>query len=384
MAVVGQFTNILGIVNGFSNGGISSGIVKYVSEYRNDEKLRQEFLISSILLSFSSALIVGILFFILKEIIAEHILHEKKFSIFIVFLIPTAFLVSFYNSLMSLLNGLQKIHIFTSLNALSGILLIIFSFILIPPFKINGVMSVLILSQAIISIFSLWVCRPFWIPDRNNIKCLIYFDKLKLLLKFSGMAITTVVTVNISQLLIRNYIIQNLSMGHAGIWQGMVKISDAYLGFITSTLAVYYLPKLSALRRNDEIKLEIISLFRVILPSLLLITIAIYSFRHFVIRCLFTESFMVMADLFAFYLIGDILKISSWLISFIMVAKAMSTTFIITELFFSLTYVILSILFMKFYGFAGVSYSWAANYFLYLLCMLFILRAFFRRNNSAC
>ena len=57
---------------------------------------------------------------------------------------------------------------------------------------------------------------------------------------------------------IRNHIISTLSVTDAGYWDAMGKISQGYLGIITGTLAVYYLPKLSNLSDKDDISLGVV------------------------------------------------------------------------------------------------------------------------------
>lgn len=68
------------------------------------------------------------------------------------------------------------------------------------------------------------------------------------------MSMIHILTVPVSFIIIRNYITDTLSMEHAGYWQGLTKISDTYLMFITMSLSVYYLPRLSEIK--DDLKLK--------------------------------------------------------------------------------------------------------------------------------
>ena len=62
------------------------------------------------------------------------------------------------------------------------------------------------------------------------------------------MAITSALTVPVSHMIVRNYIGENLSWDDAGYWQGIWYISTMYLMVITTSLSVYYLPKLSEIQ----------------------------------------------------------------------------------------------------------------------------------------
>jgi len=81
-----------------------------------------------------------------------------------------------------------------------------------------------------------------------------------------------------------------------------------------------------------------------------------------------------MRELFAWQLVGDVIKISSWLLGYIMLAKAMTRIFIITEIFSSALFVVLSIYLSNLYGVIGVTYAFAINYTIYLFIMIWIMR----------
>jgi len=102
--------------------------------------------------------------------------------------------------------------------------------------------------------------------------------------------------------------------------------------------------------------------------------LGIYIFREFAIEIAFTEKFMPMIELFKWQLIGDVIKISAWLLSYVMLAKAMTREFIYTEVFFSVSFVILSVIFIDSFGLVGITYAYSVNYFIYLLIMIFIFK----------
>lgn len=71
---------------------------------------------------------------------------------------------------------------------------------------------------------------------------------------YTLMALTTAATVPVSQMLLRGYVISEISPVEAGWWEGMNRISHMYLMVITSSFSVYYLPRLSELKDSVEIK----------------------------------------------------------------------------------------------------------------------------------
>lgn len=83
-----------------------------------------------------------------------------------------------------------------------------------------------------------------------------------------------------------------------------------------------------------------------------------------------------MIPLFKFQLLGDVLKIGSWVMAFIMLAKRLVKTFIITEIVFAATQVMLSYFFIHQYGIIGTTYAFCLNYAVYWLTMAIIMRKY--------
>ena len=153
----------------------------------------------------------------------------------------------------------------------------------------------------------------------------------------------------------------------------MNKISTTYLGVITLSLSTYYLPKISGIKVKSELLSEISKVMRLVAPATIMLGILIYLLRDFIISILFTAEFIEMRELFAVKMLGDSFKIMSWVLSFVMLAKAMTVEFILTEIIFSTGMVLLSFFLMAKYQLIGSIYAYALNYFLYLVILYFII-----------
>ena len=137
-------------------------------------------------------------------------------------------------------------------------------------------------------------------------------------------------------------------------WEAMSRLSAAYLMFVTATLSVYYLPRLSELKSFSEIKHEIVQGYKLILPVTIIGSVLIYLLRDTLIITLFTKDFLPMRDLFAWQMIGDTLKIGSWILAYVMLSQAMFKVYIVSEIFFSIGFVCLTWILTKAYGLQGV------------------------------
>ncbi|HHO42469.1 MAG TPA: O-antigen translocase [Epsilonproteobacteria bacterium] len=373
LAVVGQLQNFMSIMTTFSNGAITQGIVKYTAEYQTIEQ-RQKIFSTSIIISLACSLIISIFLFGFSKYLSELILKDVQYSsVFIVFGL-TIFLFALNTVLMSILNGQIEIKKYVFVNIISSMFSLFFTSFLIIQLNLMGALYALVVNQSVIFFVTLgFVVKSSWFK-LEYFKQGVDKESLVKLGKYSAMALTSAMTVPLSHLIVRNYIGENLSWDDAGYWQGIWYISTMYLMIVTTSLSVYYLPRLSEIQDNKEIRREILNGYKIILPIVIVLALGIYLFREIAIEIAFTEKFMPMMELFAWQLIGDVIKIASWLLGYLMLAKAMTRIFIYTEILFSVLFVILSITFIEMFGLIGTTYAFSLNYFLYLIMMICIFR----------
>lgn len=372
MAYYGQFLNTTSLLAMIGTAAISSGVVKYLAQYKDDKNLQQKVINTAFLMVFCASLIISIFTISCSRLLSQFAFKSSDYWIvYLVYGICVS-AVAFNVIFNSILNGLKKIKQLTYINITTSVIGMISMVISAYYFDLIGVL----INSSIVAFVMIWV-NVFlfrrlgikWKPDFKN------FDRgiIKKLLAFSLMAVVSGTVIPIMQIMVRNKIINTVSLNDAGYWQAVTRISDYYLGFITSVLVVYYMPRLSELTEKTEIKKEIRYGYKMILPIVGLLSFLIWLFKDFIIHVLFTPDFIAMKELFAFQLIGDFLKIGSWLLAFIMLAKAMTRTYIITEVLFAMSFVVMSYYFVDHFGVIGATYAFALNYFLYWIIMELIV-----------
>ncbi|MEO7119907.1 MAG: O-antigen flippase, partial [Ginsengibacter sp.] len=114
--------------------------------------------------------------------------------------------------------------------------------------------------------------------------------------------------------------------------------------------------------------------YKIVLPVVAVLAFAIWLLKDLIIHLLFTPEFLPMKPLFTYQLLGDFFKIGSWLLGYLMIAKAMVKSYIITEIIFATSYIILSYFFMNHFGIIGATYSFCINYGIYWISMFFIMK----------
>ena len=381
VAIIGGFTNFISLALTFANGAINNGVVKYTSEYEGNE-VKQKLLVStSVRISIYCSIIFGPILILFAPTFSTWILTNDIYENPIRVLGITIVLYSLNSLLISILNGRHQIKTYTIVNTIGSVVGLLITICLVYFFKVNGALYALVLSQSIVFFITLllilkspWFSWSYFNQPFNKVVA-------KKLGGFSLMAIASAIFIPLSQILVRNLLIDKVGINEAGFWQGMMKVSDGYLLLIITSLSTYYLPKLSSLKTDQELRNEIFNGYKIILPVVFFGCVIIFYMRFFIIRVLYTPSFSQMESLFLWQLVGDFFKMAAWVLSYLMLAKAMVKIFIITEVLFTISYVVFGFFFVHHFKLLGITMAFAFNYILYFLTMLFIFRKLiFKRN----
>ncbi len=245
--------------------------------------------------------------------------------------------------------------------------------ILAVKFHLYGALVALSIYQSVAFLVTLFLCYK-----ANWFKFSYLFGKIdKVIAKkfaaFALMALVSALCVPLSQIVIRSYLTHEFGLNYAGYWEAMVRLSAAYLMLVTTTLSVYYLPRLSELSNIQDIKKEVYLGYKFIFPLAVVGGLLVYGLRDWVIELLFSPSFLPMRDLFLWQMIGDTLKIGSWILAYLMLSKAMTKLFITIEIIFSLSLIILTYISTHIFGFEGVSIAYLVNYAMYWIVMSLLI-----------
>ena len=374
MALTGQFANTTTLLTLFASAAISVGVVKYVAEYKDDQEKQFAVIRTAFWLTVLCSAIIGVGTIAFSGILSTNVFKTNEYQIVYVLWGCFVMITTLGTLLSSILNGLKLIKYLTIISICATLFGLLNIVVMAHYF---GVLGVLISSN--FTALALFLLHLFFL---NKYKWFAYKDllkgvdkeMLKKLSAFMAMVLVSGILVPAIQLIVRDKIINDFSFTDAGHWQSVTRISDYYLGFITSVLGIYYLPRLSEITDKVELRKEIINGYKIILPAVGIMSLAIWFCRFLIIKILLTPAFEPSAILYGPQFLGDFFKIASWLLAFLMVAKGLKKTFIISEILSSVVYVGFCLFFINFYGVIGAVYGFCATYFLYLISMFIIMK----------
>ena len=372
--IIGQLQSFITIVKTLASGAIDKGVVKYTAEYNDDFPQQKKIWRTAGSICIIGSFLISFLLILFRKLISDLIFNDTSFSGILIWLAFTLLMFTLNVFLMSILNGLKEIKLYIISSIFGNIFSLAVTAILSLKFGLYGALVALTINQSIILFVTITLCiRLKWFKLKNLFGSI---DKI-VTKKIFGFALIGIISAIINpsiQIFLRNYIGELFGWDSVGNWHAINRISKLYLMFVTTPLSVYFLPRLSEIKEKSELLKELFDGYKIIMPVIILSSFLIFFLKDWIIITLFSEDFQGMGKLFFWQLFGDIIKIGSWLLSYVMLSKALVKLTIFTEIFFGISSVIFIIFFTSIYGVVGVQIGLAINYAISWAFIYFSLR----------
>ena len=381
-AVIGQFQNAVSVVVSLAGGVVATGVTKMTAQHFDDKPKQHAVWQTAIRFSLGASVMAAVSLLLIGDSLAQWLLHRADMSSVFVWLALTLPALATNNLLLAIVNGKKEVGIYVTANIIGSVLSILVTGSLAFNFGLYGTLVAFTINPAIVLLSTAAI-----VARRNWFKARFLWGQVNrpILRELSGfglMGLTSALMAPFTHILIRNQLTTNLGLAPAGYWQASWKISEIYLMLVTTTLSVYYLPRLAEIRNATELKAEILKVYRFVMPVVMAGAATIYLLRDFIIHTLFTPDFLPMRELFPWQLAGDVIKIGSWILAYIMLGRAMVKSFVMTEIFFSISFFLLSWLFVSIFGLVGVPTAYATNYSVYWALMAILVGKEMRRMDN--
>ena len=180
----------------------------------------------------------------------------------------------------------------------------------------------------------------------------------------------------ITQLVVRSIIVREIGLDASGYFQAAWAISMTYIGFVLGAMGSDYYPRLTEVINdhgragklvNEQAEMALL----LSAPALL----AMVTLAPWIISLLYAESFAPAIEILRWQVLGDILKVSSWPMGFIVLALGRGGVFIGTQLTWNVMYLGAIVLGIHEYGLivAGIGF-WIAYLILYGVVAMVAMR----------
>lgn len=265
------------------------------------------------------------------------------------------------------LQGMRRLRDLAKCSAIGVTLGLIITVPLYYLFDVEGIVPTMVLN-AVASFVIAWIyakkvkLEPVEVTPRET------FVESKSMMKMGlAMSISGILSMGVAFAL-RSYIRSIGGTEEVGLYQAGFAIINSYVGLVFTAIGTDYYPRLAAVNKDNQKCKEIIcqqgEIGILILAPMLTFCIV---FMPIVIRILYSDTFIAANGFILWCCLGMMLRMASWVISYIFVAKSESKLFIVNELSANAYNLVLSILSYKLWGLVGMGIAFAAEYLIYFI-----------------
>lgn len=209
--------------------------------------------------------------------------------------------------------------------------------------------------------------RLIKIPRKEVLETGLSTLKLGLFIVISGVISTA------SMFFVRAYISRSLDVEAAGLFQSAWTITTVYLGLILKSMGADFFPRLSAIaEEKPEIKKLVNEQTYVVLVISVPIIIIMLLFSGFALSVLYSSKFTNAENILQWQILGSVLKLMSWPIAFIVLARKKGLIFLFSEVVFYISYLAVSYFLFPQYGLDAVGIGYLIGYMIYLPLIVLI------------
>jgi PST family polysaccharide transporter len=368
-AVIGQFQSVVTMASTFASGAVNVGVTKYTAEYGDDPKRQAVVWRTAATMGLCGAAVFAALLVALRAPLAQWALGDAGLSSVVIWLAASLALLVLNGLMLAILNGRKAVVPYVAANIAGSLVGAASAVLLVTRFGLYGALVAVAINQALACGVTAWLFHKACPLPWRALVGPIDGPTARRLFGYALMSLTTAIVVPASQIAIRDGLASRLGWHDTGLWQAMWKISETHLLLLTSTLSVYFLPRFSEIRDASELRREVARGYRFVLPLVCASALLLYLLREVLIRTLLTPAFLPIAGALGLQLVGDVLKIGSWVMAFTMVSHAQTRVFIVTECAFSAFLAVTTLLLGERFGLVGTAGAYALTYALYWLVM---------------
>ena len=369
IGLVGLLNNLVNTAASAAALGVGTVGTRQVADAsRRDDELtlattRQAMLWGALLLSFLGALI----FWLLRDILAQHILSNPSLSSEIGWLALGVGFTVFSSAQAALLNGLRLVADLARLSVYSAVLSTCLGLAALLIWQQDGlIVFLLAVPIARFAVGHFYVYRlPKMIAPRPAILKLkdewLKFAKLGGAFLLAGLATTG------GELIVRSILQRELGIEAVGCFEAAWVISMTYLGFVLAALGIDYYPRLTSVINNPEVSNELINQqTEIVLLLSSPVILFMLGFAPLIIILLYSSSFMDSAVILQWQIMGDILKIASWPLGFMVLARADGRAYFLLEAMAASVFIFFTWLCTLYLKLSGMGIAFFLMYLVYL------------------
>ncbi|MBK9785785.1 MAG: O-antigen translocase [Betaproteobacteria bacterium] len=334
VGLIGLLTSLAGTASAVAGLGVGVVGTRQIAEAtgRNDAATLAAARRALFWGSLALALLGAAVFWSLRGVLAVRVLGDASLSGDVGWLALVVALTVAAASQTALLNGMRQIGDLARVSVLSALLSTVLGIGALLLWGRGGLM-VFVIAAPLASFLMghVYVARlPKIDAPRTALPVIAgqwrILAQLGIAFMIAGLAST------LGQLLVRTLVQRQLGAEALGYFQAASTISMTYIGFVLAAMGTDYYPRLTAaIHDHAAVNRMVNEQTEVALLLAGPVFLAMLGLAPWVIQLLYSSTFDPAADVLRWMVLGDVLKVASWPLGFIILAAGNGRTFMLTE-----------------------------------------------------
>lgn len=376
VGLMGLFNTIADLVQTVAGLGVQASGVRQVAEAAGtgdkDRVARTGIVLGRV--SLGLGLLGGLLLAALSLPIAQFTFGDHGHAAGLVLLSLAVFFKLLSAGQTALLQGLRRIADLAWINIVGAIAGTLISIPIIYFFRERGIVPSLVAVAATTLAISWWFTRrvPLSRPETSLLQTR---RETTVLLKLGFAFMASAVLTAGAAYAIRLIVLRLGGFEAAGLYQAAWALGGLYAGFILQAMGTDFYPRLTAVCEDNGACNRLVNEQAQI--SLLLAgpgLMATLTAAPLIMVVFYSSEFHEAADLLRWICLGMMLRIASWPMGFIVVAKGAQNVFFWTEVAATVVHVGLAWLFVRLFGLTGAGVAFFGLYVWHTLVIYLIVR----------
>jgi PST family polysaccharide transporter len=388
LGVIGIYQSVIDMIRSITGFGMEMTGVKEIASANasgNSQQIAYTVYVVRKLVQLS-AIVGAIVCLVLSYPISFWTFHDTSHSVYIAALSLSVLLTALLQGQLIVLQGLRQISSMAKVlvwgNLVSLVLTIPFYFL----WGMDGILPSFVVGSAVYYVFS----RKFFNPVYNLLEYLPHkpdisatWQKGKSMFRLGVFLVVGTIINTVTMLLVRVFLTQRMGLESAGLFQSVWSITNIYLMLVLKSMGSDYYPRLCAVSNQRVASSRLINQQTYV--SLLVATpiiVGMLLFGMMALALLYSSKFLPAESLLQWQILGTFLKVASWPMAFILLAKDKGLYFIFSEFLFFMVYYGLNYLMFPSYGLDAAGIAYLIAYGIYLVVIFAFSRELIRFNWS--
>ena len=379
---IGQLRSLTQLLTSLTSLGVFNGVVKYLSEYKEDKPKLQELFSTAFVFMIIGTLLSSVLLFFFASPISNYLFTDSiDYSFVIKFVAVLAPTIAIQRVFIGVVNGLSEYKKFAKIELISYLFSIVLLVVCLYQYNLSGALLAIVLAPAIQVLVVLVIFYKLLNEYVQFSKLKFKTPFLKNLLAFTLMSFVATILLHFVEIDIRSMLAEKMSEKDAGVWTNITFISRNYMVFSGSLFSLYVLPKFAGIYTGKAFKKEVLSIYKTLLPIFGLGMMLVFFGKSIIVHLLY-PGLDEMLPLFKWQLLGDFIRLASLVLAHQFLAKKMVRNFIFSELLsLGLFYGFANYLVAQ-YGLEGIVIGHFLRYIIYFIVVVFLVWRYFKNQKT--